>query len=159
MGCLWKKILYESNYYFEASPTKIQRETLKIAGRSTNFQSMFTKNLYGVKLQSCMVLTLLKNNLFVHLFLPIPDKNTLGLWISKLLQQIILIIIIIIIINNNNNNNNNNFIEITLSHGCFPVNFLHIFRTPFYKNSFGGLLVFTYIYLKFRSSWYFYSQL
>ena len=24
-----------------------------------------------------------------------------------------------------------NFIEITLRHGCFPVNLLHIFRTPF----------------------------
>ena len=23
-----------------------------------------------------------------------------------------------------------NFVEITLSHGCFPVNLLHIFRTP-----------------------------
>ena len=25
-------------------------------------------------------------------------------------------------------------VEITLWHGCFPVNFLHIFRTPFTKN-------------------------
>ena len=24
-----------------------------------------------------------------------------------------------------------NFIEITLQHGCSPVNLLHIFRTPF----------------------------
>ena len=120
VGCLWKNILYdETNYYFEASPTKIQRETLKIAGRSTNFQSMFTKNLYAVKLKSCMVLTLLKNNLFIHLFLPIPDKNTLGLWISKLLQQ---------------------------------MSFT-------YKDQPFKQLVFTYIYLKFRSSWYFYSQL
>ena len=28
-----------------------------------------------------------------------------------------------------------NFIEITLWHGCSPVNLLHIFRTPFYKNT------------------------
>ena len=28
-----------------------------------------------------------------------------------------------------------NFIEIALRHGCFPVNLLHIFRTPFLKNS------------------------
>ena len=28
-----------------------------------------------------------------------------------------------------------NFIEITLRHGCSPVNFLHIFRTPFPKNT------------------------
>ena len=29
-----------------------------------------------------------------------------------------------------------NFIEITLRHGCFPVNLLHIFRTPFSKEHF-----------------------
>ena len=27
-----------------------------------------------------------------------------------------------------------NFIEITLRHGCFPVNLLHIFRPPFLEN-------------------------
>ena len=31
-----------------------------------------------------------------------------------------------------------NFFETTLWHGC-SVNFLHIFRTPFYKNIYGGL--------------------
>ena len=30
-----------------------------------------------------------------------------------------------------------NFIEITLQHGCSPVNFLHIFRRPFSKNTSG----------------------
>ena len=30
-----------------------------------------------------------------------------------------------------------NFIEITLWHGCSPVNLLHIFRTPFLKNTSG----------------------
>ena len=34
-----------------------------------------------------------------------------------------------------------NFIKITLRHGCYPVNFLHIFRTPFSKNTSGGLLL------------------
>ena len=34
-----------------------------------------------------------------------------------------------------------NFIEITLRHGCFPINLLHIFRTPFPKNTFGRLLL------------------
>ena len=34
-----------------------------------------------------------------------------------------------------------NFIEITLWHGCSPVNLLHIFRTPFLKNTSGGLLL------------------
>ena len=34
-----------------------------------------------------------------------------------------------------------NFIEIALRHGCSPVNLLHIFRTPFLKNSSGGLLL------------------
>ena len=32
------------------------------------------------------------------------------------------------------------FIEITLWHGCSPVNLLHIFRTPFPKNISGWLL-------------------
>ena len=34
-----------------------------------------------------------------------------------------------------------NFIEIALRHGCSPVNLLHTFRTPFYKNTYGGLLL------------------
>ena len=34
-----------------------------------------------------------------------------------------------------------NFIEITLQHGCSPVNLLHIFKTPFSKNTFGWLLL------------------
>ena len=33
------------------------------------------------------------------------------------------------------------FIEITLRHGCSPVNFLHIFETPFPKNTSDGLLL------------------
>ena len=35
-----------------------------------------------------------------------------------------------------------NFIEIALRHGCSPVNLLHIFRTPFPKNTAGWLLVY-----------------
>ena len=34
-----------------------------------------------------------------------------------------------------------NFIEITLRHGCSPVNLLHIFRTPFPRNTSGWLLL------------------
>ena len=34
-----------------------------------------------------------------------------------------------------------NFIEITLWHRCSPVNLLHIFRTPFSKNTSGWLLL------------------
>ena len=34
-----------------------------------------------------------------------------------------------------------NFIEITLRHGCSPVNLLHIFRIPFLKNTSGQLLL------------------
>ena len=34
-----------------------------------------------------------------------------------------------------------NFIEITPQHERSPVNLLHIFKTPFYKNNNGGLLV------------------
>ena len=32
-------------------------------------------------------------------------------------------------------------IEIALRHGCSPVDLLSIFRTPFCKNTFGGLLL------------------
>ena len=35
-----------------------------------------------------------------------------------------------------------NFIEITLCHGCSPVNLLLIFRTSFPKNVSRGLLLF-----------------
>ena len=34
------------------------------------------------------------------------------------------------------------FIEITLPHVCFPLNLLYIFRTPFYKNTYEGLLLY-----------------
>ena len=34
-----------------------------------------------------------------------------------------------------------NFIEISFHHGCSAVNLLHIFRTPFLKNTSGGLLL------------------
>ena len=34
-----------------------------------------------------------------------------------------------------------NFIEIAFWHGCSPVNFLHIFRTPFLKNTSEWLLL------------------
>ena len=33
-----------------------------------------------------------------------------------------------------------NFIEIAFRHGCSPVNLLHIFRTPFPRNTSGWLL-------------------
>ena len=35
-----------------------------------------------------------------------------------------------------------NFIEIALRYRCSPVNLLHIFRTPFAKNTSGGLLLY-----------------
>ena len=34
-----------------------------------------------------------------------------------------------------------NLIEITLRHGCSPVNLLHILKTPFSKNTSGRLLL------------------
>ena len=37
-----------------------------------------------------------------------------------------------------------NFIEITLRHGCSPVNFRHIFRTPFTKTTSGRLLLYSH---------------
>ena len=45
-----------------------------------------------------------------------------------------------------------NFIEITLRHGCFPVNLLHIFRTVFLKNTSGCLLLlFLHLFLTLHS--------
>ena len=40
-----------------------------------------------------------------------------------------------------------NFIEITLRHRCSPVNLLHVFRTPFSKNTSGLLLLSVCIYM------------
>ena len=44
----------------------------------------------------------------------------------------------------------NNFIEIAFWHGCSPVNLLHIFRTPFLKNTSGRLLLILIFCLYFR---------
>ena len=41
-----------------------------------------------------------------------------------------------------------NFIEIAIRHGCSPVNLLHIFRTPFPRNTSGWLLLFWYMFIK-----------
>ena len=35
-----------------------------------------------------------------------------------------------------------NFTKIALRHECSPVNLLHIFRTPFYKSTYGGMLLY-----------------
>ena len=40
------------------------------------------------------------------------------------------------------------FIEITLCHGCSPVNLRHIFRTPFPKNTSGWLLLNLICYMR-----------
>ena len=37
-----------------------------------------------------------------------------------------------------------NFIEIILRHECSPLNLLHIFRTPFLKDTSGGLFLYCY---------------
>ena len=37
--------------------------------------------------------------------------------------------------------NLNNFIDIALRHGCSPKELLHIFRTPFPKNTYGALFL------------------
>ena len=46
-----------------------------------------------------------------------------------------------------------NFIEITLRHGCSPVNLLHIFGLPFSKNTSGRLLLLTRSALTFQTTW------
>ena len=38
-----------------------------------------------------------------------------------------------------------NFIEIALRHGCSPVKLLHIFRTPFLRNTFVWLLLYFWL--------------
>ena len=40
-----------------------------------------------------------------------------------------------------------NFLEISFQHECSPVNVLHIFKAPFYKNSYGGLLPYIFQWL------------
>ena len=44
------------------------------------------------------------------------------------------------------------FIEFAVRHGCSPVNLLHILRTPFLKNTSGGLVLIigTYINISTR---------
>ena len=51
-----------------------------------------------------------------------------------------------------------NFIEITLRHGCSPVNLLHIFKRPFLKNTSGRLLLLLLRFNRLRhsSSWFLY---
>ena len=44
-----------------------------------------------------------------------------------------------------------NFIDIALQHGCSPVNFLHIFRTPFPMKTSGRLLL-TILFSLFRKT-------
>ena len=44
-----------------------------------------------------------------------------------------------------------NFIEITLRHGCSPVNLLHILRTPFSKNTSRRLLLLVHDFLTLTS--------
>ena len=46
-----------------------------------------------------------------------------------------------------------NFIEITLQHGCFPINLLHIFRTPFLKNTSEWLLLSFFFMLMLSCVW------
>ena len=47
-----------------------------------------------------------------------------------------------------------NFIEITLCHGCSPVNLSRIFRTPFSKKTSGELLRYSATSLKERTPTY-----
>ena len=44
-----------------------------------------------------------------------------------------------------------NFIKITLRHGCSPVNLLHIFRTPFLRNTSEWVLLYIINILKTKS--------
>ena len=50
------------------------------------------------------------------------------------------------------NNLHINLIEITLHHGCSPVNLLRIFRTPFHRNTSGELLL-EHLFSRNTSQW------
>ena len=43
-----------------------------------------------------------------------------------------------------------NFIEIVLRHGCSRINLLHIFRTPYPKNTFRKKMKQVHIIVKFQ---------
>ena len=51
-----------------------------------------------------------------------------------------------------------NFIEMTLQHGCSPVNLLHIFRIPFLKNTSGRLLL-NFRYIPNGKMWFYKEQI
>ena len=40
-----------------------------------------------------------------------------------------------------------NFIEVTLRCGSSPVNLMHTFRSPFYSNTSGGLILFILLHV------------
>ena len=53
-----------------------------------------------------------------------------------------------------------NFIEIAFRYGCSPVNLLHIFRTPFPKNTSEGLLLVFHAFISFKNNiWYLIKKL
>ena len=47
-----------------------------------------------------------------------------------------------------------NLIEITLRHGCSPANLLHIFRTPFSRNTSEWLLLATVLQVLYTTIWF-----
>ena len=51
-----------------------------------------------------------------------------------------------------------NFIEITLRHGCSPVNLLYVFRTPFLKKTYGQPLLSMSTKLIFTSKEFFFFR-
>ena len=63
---------------------------------------------------------------------PCPCLNAISLKLQSNLFFLIFIFFILLLCN---------VIEIKLRHGCSPVNLLHIFRTPFLKNTSGLLLL------------------
>ena len=75
------------------------------------------------------------------------------------LQKIWEIFQIFLFLKNNEKNKNHGkesdavsiilYLEITLRHGCYPVNLLHIFRTPFSRNTSGWLLLNLQVVLKY----------
>ena len=89
-------------------------------------------NLFFI-LQLCKLHCGLASRLYTkYNFLKQPPRGVLQKRCSENIQQIY---------KRTSMSKQSNFIEITLRHGCSPVNLLHFFRTPFPSNTSGQLLL------------------
>ena len=98
---------------------------------------MFSINVLSIYLNGAILTTVNVKQNFVNAFISIWEKwkrqkqPPRGGWGEHPCRSVISIKLLC------------NFSEITFRHGCSSVNLLHIFRTPFLKNTSGGLLLIT----------------